>query len=657
MYSNFDKKTILPLTILLILVSLFIWFVRTGYRDTLIDVVTVESENGIYDLSQIDFTSSIAFLTGNVAHIEGALLTPSQLEDRKSELVASNPSDFNTGRTARVLAIMPNDFEYTTVVAGEYSRKVYINGVFEGQSGIPSLEAETFHPAFRILYMDSYAEENLLEIVIQGSNFVHRSSSSYSDIHIGHPDLISSYFNIISYTEALTIGILLCLCCVHFLLGILLKHKDTNLLFSLLCLVWSIRYGLTGTRVLYHLIPDLDWYTAFRLEYISLPLTGYCLMMLLYHQLPGLMNKKFAYALNMIFISIGIYFCFGDTVSMSNFLLVFYIFYTIIVAAIASMIVLYLLRRKHEKMLLIEEVIISIASFVFFTAAIYDAIYYQNPQLFAPYSSLTEVSMLIFAFMNMIALFCTTIRWVQKATEAERSTKIKTEELEKFVKLKSEFMSIIAHEVKTPLTVIRGGASETLEVLEDNDPDMYDIIRDDQELIIRAVTELNETIFDLLDVTAIESGRLPLEKAPEQLSSIVQATVKLYQNQIADANIEVIFNFSPHLPDIMVDRKRIQQVILNLLSNAVRYTQNGTITITLFKEHDSQMIEVKDTGAGMTQNVVNKLTKGFINNGPHGYRGGIGLYGCHQIIFAHGGNMKIESTEGIGTTVLVILKQ
>ncbi len=115
--------------------------------------------------------------------------------------------------------------------------------------------------------------------------------------------------------------------------------------------------------------------------------------------------------------------------------------------------------------------------------------------------------------------------------------------------------------------------------------------------------------------------------------------------------------YKPDLPEISADPERLIQVVTNLISNAERHTQNGTITISLTGEPGWQTICVSDTGTGMSEEMRKNALKGYVSADKDYWRHGIGLYVCHQIITAHGGKIWLKSKEGEGTQVFFSLPE
>ncbi len=296
---------------------------------------------------------------------------------------------------------------------------------------------------------------------------------------------------------------------------------------------------------------------------------------------------------------------------------------------------------------------------VLFLATTHDAFFFNQIYILGFEYSLTETAITAFTLSETIILFFTLMQSVEKFKEAEAEIKIKNEALEQFLQMKSHYIGIIAHEIKTPLSVIMCGARESLDILENiNEQYLEEDIRDierDQNTIMETVNSLNETVFDLLDTTALETGRLSLDIRCVDLQGLIKHVTYLYHIQIEESGNELILDLEERLPPVFGDQKRLRQVIINMLSNAIRHTKNGTITIRLRQIEHTQVIEIIDSGEGISKEVLNKLTKGYIDGGPHGYRGGIGMYVSQQIIFSHKGKISISSENHKGAQIRIIL--
>lgn len=217
---------------------------------------------------------------------------------------------------------------------------------------------------------------------------------------------------------------------------------------------------------------------------------------------------------------------------------------------------------------------------------------------------------------------------------------------------RAEFLAVVAHELNTPLTVIKTHASEAgRELLHAPDQAAQDV-----HVIETEVDRLGRLVSQLLDMTRINEGRLVLECAPQDLDEIVQRTLQAYRPLWTRRGNSLTVVSDPSLPPVLADRERLTQVLVNLLSNAGRHTDHGAITITLNRVDDHARITVTDTGSGIPPELLPRLGEGPLRERPAGLRSardaglGVGLMISRHIVDAHGGELTLSSTLGAGTT-------
>ena len=156
---------------------------------------------------------------------------------------------------------------------------------------------------------------------------------------------------------------------------------------------------------------------------------------------------------------------------------------------------------------------------------------------------------------------------------------------------------------------------------------------------------------------ATEADRLALSLVPSDLGALLHSVEKDFSSHPSSGNNQLVLTIQSDLPEISADPERLIQVITNLISNADRHTQNGTITISLTGEPGWQTICVSDTGTGMSEEMRKNALKGYVSADKDYWRHGIGLYVCHQIITDHGGKIWLKSQEGEGTQVFFSLPE
>jgi signal transduction histidine kinase len=244
-------------------------------------------------------------------------------------------------------------------------------------------------------------------------------------------------------------------------------------------------------------------------------------------------------------------------------------------------------------------------------------------------------------------------------------------ELREASRLKDEFLATVSHELRTPLTSIKGW----VEILQE-----YPVLQSDVELvecvnaIKNATHSLSQQISDLLDLSRMEGRNLHLECAPTDINQVIMEAVRTVRQTITAHKIELRVELEDDLPTVYVDAQRIQQVLWNLLTNAIKFTpEGGRIAVrsrllaprgVLLDEHDEGalrwvVLEVEDTGAGIAPDFLPFIWERFrqASTSPTKRHGGlgIGLALVKEFVEAHGGHVEAQSEEGHGVLFIARL--
>lgn len=211
------------------------------------------------------------------------------------------------------------------------------------------------------------------------------------------------------------------------------------------------------------------------------------------------------------------------------------------------------------------------------------------------------------------------------------------EELKVHDRLQKEFVNIAAHELKTPVQPLLGAA----EIIESQfgTKEKIEVTKPEIEMIVRNAKRLERLSSDILEISRLESGAFKLSREDFSLSYIIaEAIVDAKTRSHFDSERVAIKHYA-HDIFVNADREKISEVVSNLLTNAINFTQNGVITITANRDPKNNMavVTVKDTGTGIAADVLPKLFEKFITKSERGT--GIGLYISKKLIEAHGGTI------------------
>ena len=218
-------------------------------------------------------------------------------------------------------------------------------------------------------------------------------------------------------------------------------------------------------------------------------------------------------------------------------------------------------------------------------------------------------------------------------------------------RLKTEFVRNVSYQLRSPLTTILGYA----EFLESGrNGELNERQLDNVNAILSASDHLNKLIENILDLALIEAGRMDLDLEDFRLADVVQESVDLIVGKATDTQIGVHAEIEKGLGTVHADKRRIRQVLFNLLSNAMRFTEpGGDITVSASRVENMAILSVKDTGKGIEAERQASSFDSFTSSDQRG--AGLGLALVKNFVDLHGGNVGIKSVEGGGTEVVVWL--
>ena len=224
-------------------------------------------------------------------------------------------------------------------------------------------------------------------------------------------------------------------------------------------------------------------------------------------------------------------------------------------------------------------------------------------------------------------------------------------------KMKDEFISIASHELKAPVTGIRGYISM---VLDGTMGEVNKQIKKSLSRVMESADRLAVLVDDLLNVSRIEQGRLNIKFKPTDINPIIKDVIEGLSVQAKEKNLSLIYRAPVHpLPLINIDQYRLREVLVNLINNAIKYTKKGEVVVLVEekKEEKALEIKVKDTGIGMSAQEKERLFEKFYrvkNEKTRHIAGtGLGLWITKQLVELMGGTIAVDSIENVGTQITV----
>jgi signal transduction histidine kinase len=226
------------------------------------------------------------------------------------------------------------------------------------------------------------------------------------------------------------------------------------------------------------------------------------------------------------------------------------------------------------------------------------------------------------------------------------------EKVKEVMEVKSEFISTVSHELRTPLTSIKEGVSIILDGIlgkvSDEQKDFLNVVKKNADRLARLID-------NVLDFQKLEAGKVKFEMNENNMNEVVKESCRAMSTMVDGKGLKCTFKPDDKLPMVKFDRDKILQVLTNFLSNAIKFTDKGGITVTTSREAGNVIrVSVKDTGSGIKKTDLPKLFKRFEQLGRGGSKKtggtGLGLAISREIIEYHKGRIWAESEPGKGAT-------
>lgn len=236
---------------------------------------------------------------------------------------------------------------------------------------------------------------------------------------------------------------------------------------------------------------------------------------------------------------------------------------------------------------------------------------------------------------------------IQELDQLAESFNLMAASLEGVEQRRRDLVSDLTHELRTPLTVLNGYLEGLADGTVDPSPEVY-------EILVKETTRMRRLVNDLQELSKMEAGYFPIDAKPIDLHPLLTALVQKFSDQLPDNRLVIRLRYAEDTPMVLADPERVEQILVNLLSNALRYTVSGSISIHVYQEGDWMWIAVSDTGKGIAQDDLSHVFERFWRADRSRDRTsggtGIGLAICRRLVELQGGTIEVKSEIGKGST-------
>lgn len=562
-------------------------------------------QNGILDLRQVQDDFSEVKLDGDWFFYWNELVSPENTNFSKARLVKF-PQLWNhmeeTGYSAEGYAtyqlkvLIDPDRKYAIYTPAVYNAyHFYINNELITSNGVVGETEDTTSPHW-IQFVEPIERGILRDtnvFTLQISNFRHSRGGPIDSIVFGKKSALLAYRNYLFTIDALLTGALIM--GGLFFLGLFLfgRNHKSILYFSLFCMAFSYYIFGSGNYIMHWLFPEIPWIITIKLEYATLYLVCILFAKYTYHSYPldaPRQGDKIIVGVCLFFLVITIILPPAVFTRFNQYFLIF------IFGGIALGFYIYLTALLNKRIGAVYAFISASMILVVLTL--------KNLHQF----EIVDLPLFVLPAGYMVFFFLQSVTTSQQVALSWRRAK---ENAEASLQVKSDFLSTMSHEIRTPMNAVIGLTHHLLDSHPRNDQkSTLDILKFSSENLLRLIN-------DVLDYSKLESGNLILEESLVDLKSLGNNLVDGFATIAEEKKSQVIFKYDPELPTMFLgDGGRLTQVLSNLLNNAIKFTTEGKVTLSMTQEERQPegifiRFAVEDTGIGISNNDKGKIFEKF----------------------------------------------
>ncbi|MBU2509769.1 response regulator [bacterium] len=656
----------IPLNLKLLTFFLFVFLLPlTGCQTSKLQKEMPKIEKGVLDLRHWDFAKDgVVNLSGEWEFYWQQFLFPADFSQNKNPYAdgyLAIPGVWNDIKvnekflpgegfsTLRLNVLIPNSGEPLAIRTAliQTAFTFYVNGkaiISNGQVGKTSeTSIAENHPVVQSFYPD----RNQLELVLQISNFNHHKGGPRSIIKIGLPEDLSLARERTLSIKLFLAGAFCIMGFYHLGLYILRRKNRSTLYLSILSLAFAFRCVFSPDNYLIIFLPDFSWEARLKSEYLSLIIVVTSMVLFIRSLLPRDFFKPAYYFTLAIGAAYSVLVILTPCLFYSKYIQ-YYQFFSIAIALCLVFVLIIAMFRKRE-----GTIILLLAFITLLIWGVTESLYFNEK-----IHSLLLVYSLQFMFMFLQAFFLSfrfdkafTAVEILKDELNEKSEALKENiaKLSELDSLKDEFLANTSHELRTPLAGIIGLSESLLtEPQEPPTPKQTQNLR----MIVQSGKRLSSLINDILDFSSIRHGEIILNPQPLSLRTITDLVIDFCQPLLARKSFEIHNNISQDLPLALADENRLQQILFNLLGNAIKYTDAGRIELKAAETGSFIRIEIRDTGRGISEKQLTRIFNAFDRGGeddPKLGGTGLGLALTKKLVELHEGEIWVESKPGKGS--------
>jgi len=520
------------------------------------------------------------------------------------------------------------------ILTSSTSYKLMINSKVISENGVVGNTEETTVSEFRPQAVSFQNSSEDFEVIVQISNYVYSRGGMWHSIYMGNDNDIRKLKEFDSSKAMFIFGVAMIMSLYHMTLFLLRKRDKSVLYFSLLLLVVAIRITITGEYLILNFIPSVSIKLMVPLEYMTM-YWGVIMTIAFVHELyPREVSDK----LMKITMYIGIILSIFTIITPISIFTKYLILYEILIIPTYSYILFLMLKtfiKKRE-----GSILILVEAMIVLGTLISDILYYLN-QTKDKYGPSIEIAVFMVIFIQSYIL-------AERFSLAFENVEKLSDKLISMDKLKNEFLANTSHELRIPLNGIINITDSLLKGIAGN----LNLNQEENLRVILASSRgLYNLVNDIIDISNLDHNELKIYPKPIDIRMIAEKVIFALEYLKGGKNI-IFENCMPkNMPFVFCDEERMEQVFYNLLENALKFTEEGYIKVSVNFSNNAATIVIEDTGIGIEESNLDGIFNAFEQvDERKNYEGtGIGLSISKQLIELQGGKIWVESEYGKGS--------
>ncbi|RST70313.1 hypothetical protein D4T97_020190 [Siminovitchia acidinfaciens] len=559
---------------------------------------------------------------------------------------------------------------YVPGVSSAY--KLWVSGELEAENGVVGKSRDLMVPKKGARMVQFQVHDKQVELVMQVSNFYQRKAGIFDSILIGEPERIAQYREKKLLFRSMIVVSLIVMGLYHVVLFALRRKELSLLFFGVICLLISIRASLLDGILASYTLPFISWEWGNKLEYIGASLGVLFFTLFTYTQFPKDMSSNVRNAIVIVMATYSLFVIVTPSIIFTNTMQLLQLAIILVFSYLIHVDTKALIRRRESSLLN------AVANLIIFLAIINDVLFYNH---FIQTTELASVGLFFFLFTQSIIIsrhYSRSFKQTEKLSydlarlnvSLEQQVHDRTMELRQINKelqtanqklneahqSRSKWIRNIYHEIATPLTTIRAYMKGILDGVIEGDRKFIQLVHEQSLYLSRLLNDLH-------DMTEIENREITFNRKKINVREYAQNLYEKYKVDIEKQGISFLYeNSTPEEEDIfvLIDKHRIEQVIVNFLTNAQKFIGNdGFIKMEVEKDDDHQVVvKIQDNGVGISEKEIGLVFDRFFKNRSQEIMSagsGLGLAISKEIIEFHGGTIGVTSQEGEGSCFYFML--